>query len=107
MAAKKKRPRAKRRSDERNLGKLTRDIERLAFLSPGGAPDRAVEITAPSEVEVFVRAAPCPRCRATLRLEDHTAETIDGRRLRVAYVACAPCGAKRRIYFRLTSTSLN
>jgi hypothetical protein len=104
---KKKRPRAQRRAQERDLGKMTRDIERLSLLEPGGAPERAIEITSPAEVEVFVRSAVCPRCRGSVRLDDHAAETHAGVRLRVAYVACSACGAKRRIYLRLAGSQLN
>jgi hypothetical protein len=102
-----KRKRAVRREGERALGKLTRDLEKLAEHAPGGSPERALTITSPSEVEGHARSTPCPLCRGELRVEEHTAETIAGARLRVARVVCAGCRARRAIYFRLAATTLN
>ncbi len=87
----------------RQHDKLARDLERLARLEPGGAPARPIEVVSPALVEVHVRGTPCPICAGELRLEDHLAETIGGLRLRVARVACATCGRRRAIYFKVTS----
>jgi hypothetical protein len=84
-----------------------RDLERLARLAPGGAPERPIEIDTPPLVEVTVAATTCPLCGGTLRLDEHAAETIDGDRLRVAHVTCTSCGIERAIYFRLRPTLLN
>lgn len=102
-----KRKRTVRREEERAREKLARDLSRLADLAPGGGPDRPLPITSPSEVEVHARAARCPICRAEVRVEDHTAETIGGARLRVARVVCTGCRARRAIYFQLAGTMLN
>jgi hypothetical protein len=102
-----KRKRTLRREDERAAQKLARDLEKLAAHAPGGSPERAVEITSPSEVEVQARATPCPICRAELRVEEHTAETIGGVRLRVAKVVCTMCGRRRALYYRLAGAMLN
>ncbi|MGK3993294.1 hypothetical protein [Sorangium sp. So ce1024] len=107
MAKKKLSARAARRAGDREAEKLTRDLERLALLDPGHTPGRAIALDAASQVEVAARSIPCPRCRGALRVEDHTAETIDGVRLRVAKVVCAVCGAGRRLYFRLGGAALN
>jgi hypothetical protein len=102
-----KRKRAERREADRAQQKIARDLEKLAALAPGGSPDRAIVIESPAEVEVRARATPCPVCRGELRVEEHTAETVGGARLRVARVACTFCRAKRAIYFQLAGTMLN
>ena len=84
-----------------------RDLERLAKLAPGGAPDRAIEIDTPPLVDLMAVAHPCPLCAGSLRLDEHAAETIEGVRLRVAHVTCTGCGVARAIYFRLRETALN
>lgn len=84
-----------------------RELNRLAREQPGGAPDRPLVIDSPAVVDVRATAQPCPLCGGTLRLTAHTAEVIDGVRLRVAAVACAACGSERSIYFRLDAPSLH
>ena len=84
-----------------------RDLERLARLAPGGAPDRPIAVDTPPLVDVMAEARPCPLCEGSLRLNEHTAEIIDGERLRVARVTCTRCGIARAIYFRLAGILLN
>jgi hypothetical protein len=100
-APKKLSGRALRRETIRRSAKLARDLERLARLSPGGAPDRPIELASASQVEVHARSMPCPICQGEVRVDEHVAETIEGARLRVAAVTCSICGASRRVYFRL------
>ncbi|WP_437496753.1 hypothetical protein [Sorangium sp. So ce1099] len=107
MAKKKLSARAARRAGDRDAEKLTRDLERLALLEPGHTPGRAIALDSPSQVEVAARSIQCPRCRGALRVQDHTAETLEGARLRVAQVVCVACGAGRRLYFRLGGAVLN
>jgi hypothetical protein len=108
MSAKKKQsPRAARREAERDAMKLARDRERLAALEPGGSPERPIEITSASEVEVTARGMVCPRCSGEVRIEEHLAETVGGSRLRIARVVCSFCRAQRSIYFRLGATLPN
>jgi len=102
-----KRKRTLRREEDRGARKLAQELEKLATMAPGGGPERAIEITSPSEVEVVARGASCPICRGELRVEEHTAEAIGGVRLRVAKVVCGVCRARRSIYFRLAGTLLN
>jgi hypothetical protein len=103
MSGKKKQSaRAVRREADRAASKLVRDQERLAVLEPGGAPERPIELTSASEVEIAARGLPCPRCGGEVRIEEHLAETIGTSRLRLARVACSICGARRTIYFRLS-----
>jgi hypothetical protein len=91
------RKRAERQERRRNL----RDLDRLARLAPGGAPDRPLEIDTPPLVDVMAAAATCPLCGGGFRLDEHAAETIEGRRLRIARVTCTTCGVAREIYFTL------
>jgi hypothetical protein len=102
-----KRKRTLRRAEDRAQEKLGRDLEKLAALAPGGAPDRAIEIASPSEVEVRARAMPCPVCQGELTVQEHAAETHSSMRLRVAKVTCRVCRRERSIYFRLVGTMLN
>ena len=94
---------ATRRALVRKHDRLARDLDRLARLEAGGSPDRPLEVVSPALVEVHVRGAPCPICAGELRLEEHLAETVGGVRMRVARVACATCGARRALYFKVTS----
>jgi hypothetical protein len=76
MSAKKKPgARAARREAERAAVKLARERERLAALEPGGAPERPIDLTSASEVEITARSMPCPRCGGEVRVDEHTAET--------------------------------
>ena len=78
-----------------------RDLEKLARLEPGGAPDRPLAIESVAQVEVMATRPPCPLCQGSVRLVEHAAETVAGVRLRVARVACTLCGVARARYFRL------
>jgi hypothetical protein len=91
-------PRASRRAAHRQH---VRDLDRLARLAPGGAPDRPIEVDTPAVVDVMAEARRCPLCEGGLQLQQHTAETIDGERLRDAHMKCTGCGVPRAIYFRL------
>jgi len=96
-----------RRTQAREQAALVKDLERVARLATGGAPDRPQEVEAPSQVEPIAEAAVCPLCNGALRLENHAAETHDGNRLRVAHVRCTSCGVARALYFRLAGSALN
>jgi ribosomal protein S27AE len=104
-----KRPsaRAERRAAERALDKLTHDRERLARMEPGGTPEHPIDVVSASLVDVRAKALRCPRCDVPMQLEDHTAETVEGARLRVARLKCARCGATRTAYFRVASAMPN
>ncbi len=99
--------RSERRANDRAQVKLGKDLERLWKLGLGGAPERPIAITSPSEVEALARSTRCPICQGELRVEEHAAETLGSRRLRVARVACVICRARRSIYFQLRATTLN
>jgi hypothetical protein len=98
-----KRKRSERRERERAAVKLVRAREKLAHLTPGGAPERPVDVASSSVIAVRARGWPCPQCGGGLRLEEETAEKIDGRSLRAARMICQTCGAPRTIWFRIGS----
>ncbi len=101
MPKRKPSPRTVRRARARLHEGLVTDLERLARLAPGGAPDRPLDVEAPTQVEPRAETTPCPLCQGALRLVEHAAETHDGARLRVAHVRCTSCGVARALYFRL------
>ncbi len=101
------RKRTLRRAEDRAQDKLSRDLEKLWQLAPGATAARPIVVESPSEVEVRAASIPCPICRSELRVEEHTAETVNGRRLRVARVACGFCRAKRPVYFQLASSLMS
>ena len=107
MAKKKLGARAQRREAERQTEKFIRDKERLFLLEPGGSPERPIDLTSASEVEIQARSRPCPRCGGEVQVEEHLAQTVGSARLRIAKVACRFCGSKRSIYFRLGAAQLN
>jgi hypothetical protein len=107
MSGKKPRARTERRVSEREARKLTDDLERLARMERGGAPDRPIEVSSASQVDIHARDTRCPVCTGLVQLDDQTAETIAGVRLRVAHVRCRQCGRKRAIYFKLVGSALN
>ena len=86
---------------------LVRDLERLASLAPGGAPERPIVVEAPTQVESLAEAAPCPLCEGAMHLVEHAAETHDGTRLRAAHLRCTSCGVARARYFRLGGFALH
>ncbi len=77
------------------------ELERLARLEPGGSPERPLSIDSAAIVDVRAEANPCPLCGGSLKLEEHSADVVNGVRLRIAAVACTLCGTRRSIYFRL------
>jgi len=102
MTAKKKLgARAARRQSDRDVQKFMRDRTRLAALEKGGAPDRPIQVTSASEVEISARSIPCIQCEGIVRVDEHLAETIGSDRLRLAHVSCPACGTKRTLYYRI------
>jgi hypothetical protein len=107
MPKRKPSPRTVRRARARLHEGLVTDMERLARLAPGGAPDRPLDVEAPTQVEPIAEAMPCPLCQGALRIVEHAAETHDGARLRVAHLRCTACGVDRSVYFRLARSQFN
>ena len=98
-----KRKRTERRERERAAVKLVHARERLARLEPGGSPERPFEVTSSAVIPVRARSQPCPQCGGSLRLEEETAEKIEGRSLRATHMVCQTCGAPRVFWFRISS----
>ena len=79
--------------------------DKLVELSPGGSPERPVQLASASQVEVEALAGPCPFCGERLRLEGpHEVESHGGERLRVARLVCGACRARLSRYYRLGAT---
>ncbi len=100
-------PKRSRREIARAREKLLRELEHLASLEPGGAPERPIVVDSPVIVDLRAAAQPCPLCEGSLKLEEHAATEIDGNRLRVATLACTSCGVRRKRYFRLGGPTLH
>lgn len=102
MASKKKTSaRTERRAAARAAEKLVHAKEKLATYEAGGAPERPIDVVSPAQVEPHARSQRCARCDEPFHVDEHTAESRDGARLRVAHVSCRRCGARRAIYFRV------
>jgi hypothetical protein len=99
--------RAERRAGSREHAALVQELEALARRQPGGSPMRPIDVESTAQVEPLASHAACPLCDGPMTLLEHTAETHDGLRLRVAHVRCAQCGVRRARYFQLRPTSLN
>ncbi len=102
--ARKTRARTERRVRERAARELVRDRQKLAALSPGGAPERPIEVPSAAVIPLRARGTPCPLCEGALRIEHERAETRDGRLVHAAEVSCARCGVARTLWFHVTPT---
>jgi hypothetical protein len=98
---------AERRAHTRAEEKLGRTRERLARLAPGGEPNHPLDVTSASVIEPQARSMPCPKCLGPCALIEHSAETREGKRLRIAHTICKACGGRRAIYFRIAGDLLN
>lgn len=78
-----------------------RPVPRGPFAPAGDRPDSPIPVTSTAEIEPHVRREECPDCGATMRIEDHRADTIKGRPLRVVVLECPTCGALPIRYFAL------
>lgn len=103
-----KRSRTERREREREAVKLAKARLKLAGFEPGGAPDRPIDVESASTIEVHAQSTPCASCgEHGVRVEEHTAETIAERRLRVVKVKCPRCGVQRDVYYRIGTPLLS
>jgi hypothetical protein len=100
-----KRARTERREREREAVKLAKARLKLAALETGGAPDRPIDVESASTIEVHASGTPCASCGSHgVRVDEHTAATIDERRLRVVHVRCPRCGVERDVFYRIAAT---
>jgi hypothetical protein len=81
--------------------------EKLAAVEAGGSVNLPIDVESASQIEVRALSMPCLRCDGPYRLDEHTAETIDGRALRVLRLHCGHCGARRTIYLRVIPQRLS
>lgn len=81
--------------------RLAMEVRKLELLEPGGTPENAIEIAAPSVVEAHAGRIPCSKCEGAVEVEEHAVEEHVGERLRVARTRCRSCGHRRTLYFRL------
>jgi hypothetical protein len=100
-------PKAERRAKERAAEKLGKRREKLAKIEAGGSPQRPIEVVSASVVVPAAMSLPCPTCLGACRVEEHAAEIVDGKRLRIARMQCSQCGAKRSVYFMIVGQMMN
>jgi hypothetical protein len=105
--AKKPRPRALRREEQRTLAKLQAARERLFSLEVGGSPERPLSVVSAAVVEAHAESVPCPRCAGRHEVLEHVALTVAGSRLREARLRCRQCGTTRSLWFRIADTGPN
>jgi len=84
-----------------------RRIERLAGELPGGAPERPIEVSSSSVVELKARATPCPQCTGQLELKGDRAESSARGVLRAVDLVCRRCHATRTLWFRIAAPGMN
>jgi hypothetical protein len=104
---KKQSPKAERRAKARAEEKLGKKREQLAQMEAGGSPERPIEVVSASVVETHAKSMPCPRCLGACRLDEHAAETVGGKRLRIARMLCTQCATRRAVYFRIVGEMMN
>ncbi len=98
---KKSRPRTERRVRDRAARDLVRDRQKLAALSPGGAPERPIDVPSAAVIPLRARSTPCPLCEGALRIDHEAAESRAGQLLHATHVACTRCGVARVLWFRV------
>ena len=59
---------------------------------------------ASSQIEVRAESLECPICSGSLKVLEHEAGVLAGRRLRLVDVKCRFCGDQRRLYFQIVPT---
>lgn len=92
---------------ERRLRKQVRDREKLAALSPGGAPERPVRVATVAVIEGRAKAEPCPLCDGAVELLDHAAVEREGAALRELTVRCRRCHVSRSRWFAIAPPLAN
>src|SRR5688500_10591035 len=99
-------PRIARRiakAGERNIaqGVANREMGQQRFLVAGSSPKKPIEVVASSQIEVRAESMECPICSGSLKVLEHEADRIGGRRLRLVDVKCRWCGEQHRLYFQI------
>ncbi len=78
---------------------------RLAAQQPGGSADNPIIIHTPSVVEPVAGGLKCTGCGGSVRVMDHQARSVNGRRFRVAVIQCKQCSLEREVFFNLSDTN--
>jgi hypothetical protein len=79
--------------------RLEERVRRLAAAREGGAPERAIEVMSPAQIEPRSEREPCPRCGGSLHVETHE---VDGPELlRRVLARCGQCGERVTTWFRV------
>jgi hypothetical protein len=98
-------PELEHRLEYRPRQRLDRELvlarERLARLEAGGTAARPIDVESASQIEVRAESTPCLTCQGPYRIDEHTAEHLEGEQVRVLRVHCHHCGARRVMYFRV------
>ena len=89
------------RPNRARRGPAMRRVPRGPFAPAGNRPDNAIPVVSVAEIETQVRREECPECGSDLFVDDHRAETIAGRDLRVIVSLCRRCGAAPVWYFEV------
>jgi hypothetical protein len=79
--------------------RLEAKIERLAATREGGAPERAIEVRSPAQIEPRSERQPCPRCGGSMHVETHEVDGPD--LLRRVLARCGQCGERVTTWFRV------
>jgi hypothetical protein len=98
-----KRPRTKRREQERALRKGVRRIAALGKDLAGGAPENAIDVTSASVIESKARATACLQCEGALELHQDRATSTPHGLMRELALRCQRCHAPRTLWFRIVS----
>jgi hypothetical protein len=101
VTPKPKRARTLRRESARKADALSQSRERLFALTPGGSPDKPIDVDSAAVVEIRARSVPCPRCGGEHSVDEHAAVSAHGERLRETRLRCRKCGSRRSLWFRL------
>jgi len=79
--------------------RLEERVRQLAAAREGGAPERAIEVMSPAQIEPRAERQPCPRCGGNMHVETHD---VDGPELlRRVLARCGQCGERATTWFRL------
>lgn len=78
--------------------------EKLATLSPGGSPSRAIGVASAAVIEVRAAAMACPQCGGNYRILEHTRPVPGVRRVDVI---CRYCSTPRALWFRIVHREPN
>jgi len=78
-----------------------RRVPRGPFAPAGERPDSPIPVESAAEIEIHAGREDCPDCETPLKLDEHRADTIAGRHLRVVVMRCPRCGALPVRYFEI------